>query len=121
MTAETIFSGYDKKISTLGLQLREFLFSQLPGIYEEVDVSANILSYNYGAGYKNVICVIIPSKKGIKLGFNRGSELPDPGKLLTGTGKVHRFMEIRSADDLVNPALKILLAAACSSHQKRIT
>jgi hypothetical protein len=95
-------SMYEEKIATIGLQLRDFLFSQLKDVNEEADATANIISFNYGKGYKNIICVILPSKKGIKLGFYKGSELPYPEKLLTGTGKLHRFIEIKSAEDLNN-------------------
>ena len=119
MTAEEILSRYEEKITTLGLQLRDFLFSELKGINEEVDTTANIISFNYGKGYKNIICVIIPSKKGIKLGFYKGSELPDPEKLLTGTGKVHRFVEIKSVQDINNPALKRLLKEAVAAYTIR--
>ena len=119
MTAEEILSRYEEKIAQLGLQLRVFLFSELKGINEEADATANIISFNYGKGYKNIICVIIPSKKGIKLGFYKGSELPDPEKLLTGTGKVHRFVEIKSAHDINNPALKRLLKEAVAAYTIR--
>ena len=119
MTAEEILSRYEEKITTLGLQLRDFLFSELKGINEEVDATANIISFNYGKGYKNIICVIIPSKKGIKLGFYKGSELSDPEKLLTGTGKVHRFVEIKSVQDINNPALKRLLKEAVAAYTIR--
>lgn len=121
MTAEEILSGYDEKIATIGLRVRDFLFSQLKDINEEADATANIISFNYGKGYKNVICVILPSKKGIKLGFYKGSELPDPENLLTGTGKVHRFIEIKSAEDLNNPALKHLLKEAVAAYAFRKT
>ena len=121
MTAENILSGYEEKIAALGLQLREFLFSELKDINEEADPTANIIGYNYGKGYKNLICVILPSKKGIKLGFYKGSELPDPGKLLKGTGKVHRFVEIKSSPDMNNPALKNLLKEAVAAYTIRKT
>ncbi len=121
MTAENILSVYEEKIAALGLQLREFLFSELKDIKEEVDATANIIGYNYGKGYKNLICVILPSKKGIKLGFYKGSELPDPGKLLKGTGKVHRFVEIKSSQDMNNPALKRLLKEAVAAYTIRKT
>ena len=119
MTAEKILSGYEEKIAALGLQLREFLFSELKDVNEEADATANIIGYNYGKGYKNLICVILPSRKGIKLGFYKGSELPDPAKLLTGTGKVHRFVEIKSSQDIHDPALKRLLKQALAAHTTR--
>ena len=119
MTAEEILSRYEEKIATRGLRLRDFLFSELKGINEEVDATANIISFNYGKGYKNIICVILLSKKGIKLGFYKGSELPDPEKLLTGTGKVHRFVEIKSVRDINSPALKHLLKEAVTAYTIR--
>jgi hypothetical protein len=119
MTVEFFLSGYDEKIKTIAGNLRGFLFSHLPGIREEVDQPARIISYNYGPGYKNIICVIIFSKKGVKLGFYKGSELPDPGKLLTGTGKVHRYVVIKSVETLDDPALINLLAMAVEAYRKR--
>lgn len=115
-----IVAKYNIGISTLAQQLRGFLLEQLPAINEEIDLPANMASYNYGFGYKNAICVIIPSKKGLKLGFNRGSALPDPEKLLTGTGKVHRYVVINTAADFNKPAVKQLLVEALLAHQQRV-
>jgi len=120
VSVESILLQYVQKISVLGFQLRDFLFSVLKDIQEEADDSSNIISYNYGKGYSNIICTIIPSKKGIKLGFYKGSELPDPDKLLTGSGKVHKFVEIKSKSDLSNPALLKLVQEAVKAYHKRI-
>ena len=110
---------YDKSVSSLGLQLREFLLAQLEGCIEMPDQAANIIGYGYGTGYIDLVCTIIPSKKGIKLGFNRGSELPDPGKLLTGSGKVHRYVEIKSENDIRSTAIKELIREAIKAWKIR--
>jgi len=110
---------YDKSVSSLGLQLREFLLAQLEGCIEMPDQAANIIGYGYGTGYIDLVCTIIPSKKGIKLGFNRGSELPDPGKLLTGSGKVHRYVEIKSETDIRSTAIKELIREAIKAWKIR--
>jgi hypothetical protein len=81
---------------------------------------AHLIGYGYGPGYKEMICTIIPSKKGIKLGFYKGSELPDPETLLTGSGKVHRHVVINSDQDLKKLALKKLLSEAVKAYQKRM-
>jgi hypothetical protein len=120
ITATSMLGKYDSKIADLGFRVREFLFQELKDIVEYPDSAANIIGYGYGPGYKETICTIIPSKKGIKLGFYKGSELPDPKKLLTGTGKVHRHVEIKSEEDLSNPALKKLVASAFKSYTKRL-
>lgn len=118
-TSEKILSKYDDKISALGYQLRDFLLKNLDNISEQADESASIIGFNYGTGYKDLICTIIPSKKGVKLGFYKGSELQDPAKLLTGSGKVHKFVEINSVKDISNPALRELLRAAIEAWQNR--
>src|SRR4051812_31309805 len=87
-------SQYDELVYTHALQLREILFANLPGIIEQLDVPAKMVAYCYGQKYSELICVIIPSKKGLKLGFNQGSKLPDPTGLLQGTGKISRYVEI---------------------------
>ena len=83
-TPENILSKYSDDVSTLGLELRTFLLERLGDINEQADEAAGIIGYNYGTGYKDLICTIMPSTQGIKLGFYKGTELPDPAKLLTG-------------------------------------
>ena len=116
---EEILMMYDNSISSLGLQLRGFLLKQLKGCIEIPDKSSNIIAYGFGTGYIDLICTIIPSKKGIKLGFNRGSELPDPEKLLTGSGKVHRYVEIKSPGDTQKPAIAALLREGIKAWKVR--
>lgn len=118
-SSQNILSKYEEKISTLGFQLRDFLMKNIDNIIEQPDEAANIIGFNYGTGYKDLICTIIPSKKGMKLGFYKGSELPDPAKILTGSGKVHKYVEINSTEDISNPALKKLLTDAIKAHQNR--
>ena len=117
---EQIFMKYDAPVRDLALVLREFLLKQLKGVTEQVDVPANMVAYGYGPGYKDMICTMIPSKKGVKLGFYKGSELPDPAKLLAGSGKLHKYVEIKSGADVKSPALKALLSEALKAYKERI-
>lgn len=117
---EGILLKYEDKISELGFALRDFLIKELKGIIETPDIKANIIGYGYGPGYIDSICVIIPSKKRIKLGFNRGAELPDSEKILTGTGKVHKYAEIKSIEDIKSKALKNLLKEGVKAYKKRM-
>ena len=118
-TAEAILAKYNESISTLGFQLREFLLSSLKDCTEIPDLSGNIIHFGYGPGYKDTVCTLIPSRKGIKLGFYRGSELPDPEKLLTGSGKLHRYVEINSEKDIRSRAVKQLVKEAIKSWKTR--
>jgi hypothetical protein len=119
MTVEDILSRFDEKTVGLAARLRKFLLKELKGVMEIPDNSANLVGYGYGTGYKDLICTILLSRQGVKLGLNRGSELPDPKELLTGTGKVHRYVEIKTEEDISNPALKKLLTDALKAYEQR--
>lgn len=115
-----IFLGnYDKQIVSLAMKLREIIASYLPEINEQVDLPARMIAYTYGKKYSDMICTIIPSKKGIKLGFNRGVDLPDPEKMLEGTGKISRYVRIESDTQILSPAIETLLLNALELYKKR--
>ena len=85
---EEFLSKYDKEVYNNAMELRKLLLENLPNIIEQLDIPAKMIAYCYGQKYSELVCVIIPSKKGLKLGFNQGTTLPDPEKLLEGTGKI---------------------------------
>jgi hypothetical protein len=68
-----------------------------------------------------MVCTIIPSKGGVKLGLAYSVNFPDPAGLLEGAGKVHRHIRFTSAADLrraaIAPLLKTTLAA-CRERMK---
>jgi len=91
----------------------------MPGVRETVDRSAGIIGYGFGAGYRDMVCTIIPSKTGVKLGIVQGAELADDSGLLQGTGKRHRHVSFTKISDLNQPGLRPLLALALTAWQAR--
>lgn len=119
MKAIDILKNYDEHILRLGIASDALLRKHLKGVVEYPDASAKVIGYGYGPGYKDTLCALILSKKMIKIGFYKGSELDDPAGLLKGSGKVHRYVEIIAETDLKQPALKALLAAALKAYRER--
>lgn len=117
---DAFLSQYNDEVVTHALVLRTILSANLPGIIEQVDVPAKMIAYCYGQKYIEMICTMIPSKKGLKLGFNRGVDLPDPEKMLEGSGKISRYVEIRSAEQIISAAIKKLLVNALLAYNERI-
>lgn len=103
---ETFLLSYNETVFKNALILREVLLNNLPDIIEEIDRPARMIAYCYGQKYDELICIIIPSKKGLKLGFNRGVELPDPNKLLQGNEKISRYIEIKSEEQIKSATKK---------------
>ena len=117
--ADAFLAAYSDTVRELACAARAALGKALPGSMEGVDRSAKLLSYSYGPGYKGLVCTLLLSKTGVKLGIFRGSELPDPTGLLQGAGKVHRHVQLRSLADLERPELQRLLAAALAAFRER--
>jgi hypothetical protein len=66
-------------------------------------------------GYEGVL-VIRGTASGVDLYFNRGKELADPEKLLRGSGKLVRFIQLEGARTLARPAVKRLIEEAISRN-----
>ena len=122
MTAEVndFFSGYDTEVYAAAMKLRKLILAELPGITEQIDLPARMVAYCYGQKYIEMICTLIPSKKGLKLGFNRGVDLPDPNRLLEGTGKISRYVHIKPNTAINFPAMTQLLAFALKAYKNRM-
>ena len=84
--------------------------------------TANELAYDYNnsivIGYSPTdrgidgIVAISARATGVALYFNQGHQLPDPKKLLLGSGKQTRFIQVDAAGQLVHPDVEAMIAAA---------
>ncbi len=84
--------------------------------------TANELAYDYSSffviGYSPTehgidgIVTIAARADRVDLYFSHGPQLPDPKKLLMGSGKQTRFIRLESARQLAHPDVKAFIAAA---------
>lgn len=114
---ESILSNVDPALQDLAREIRALIYRMMPHVVEVV--WARQKNAGYGTGPKKMsehFCWIAPFQRHVLLGFNYGSELPDPTHLLEGTGKLFRHVKLRSPDELSNPALHTLLEVA-SKHR----
>ncbi len=116
---ETFLAPYPPEVRDIAVAAKSFLEGAIPGAAETLDGSAKIIGYGYAPGYKGLICTLILSRAGVKLGIVRGSELPDPKGLMRGSGKVHRHVQLQSVADLKKPGLRSLLKAAVAAWKQR--
>lgn len=118
---ESFLAQYDEQVFTNALKLRAIILAGLPDITEQLDLPAKMIAYCYGQKYSELICVIIPSKKGLKLGFNRGVELQDPDKLLKGSGKVSRYLEFKAGEVISIADIKLFLKDALKLYKNTLS
>lgn len=51
------------------MKARQMIIDTVPDLLEMVDRRARVIGYGFGASYKDLICTIILSKSGAKLGI----------------------------------------------------
>jgi hypothetical protein len=110
-------ASYPPDVRDVALELRAQVLETIPGTREMLDRPARIVGYGFGTGYRDLICTIIPSKTGVKLGIAGGADLPDPNGLLHGAGKRHRYVAFGAPADVKTPGLKRLLEAAIAARK----
>jgi hypothetical protein len=116
---DRFLARYPEPVRDTTLAARQLLARMLPRAEESLDEAARLIGYAYGPGYKGVVCTLILSQTGVKLGIVRGAELPDPQHVLSGGGKVHRHVQLREAADLGRPGLVQLLEDALAVWRRR--
>jgi hypothetical protein len=114
-----LLAGFAPEVRNLALAARAFVLEMTPDISERVDVKARMIGYSYGPKYADMVGMIMPTKAGVNLGIAYAMELPDPKKLLEGTGKLHRHVKLKSMSDLESAALKALLTASIAATVRR--
>jgi hypothetical protein len=118
-TVETLLGSYPADVQALAASARQLIRRLLPNVAEKADTTAPVIAYGYGAGYRGMVCTLILSKSGVKLGLVRGGELADPHGLLGGSGKVHRHIALRKPADLRRPGVSDLVKATHAAWRKR--
>ena len=116
---EAILAAYPQHVQAIAVAVRKLIFATLPQPLEMIEASPKIVGYGFGHRYADLVCSLIPSKTGVKLGLAYGASLPDPTGLLEGEGKVHRHIAFRSAADVKKPGVKALLKSALAAQQSR--
>ena len=94
--------------------MRKALRNRLPTANELVWDNYNFFVVGYSATERpsDSIVSIAAAANGVGLSFYRGATLPDPQKILLGSGSQNRFLRFESAKTLALPDVAALIDAA---------
>lgn len=107
-------AAYDPHVSSLALALRDMVLEEAPEAIESIAKGyAVAIGFSFtGKPMKDGFCHVVTYSSYVNLGFNHGAQLPDPARILAGTGKSIRHIRIRNHDDLERPVIRRYLQAA---------
>jgi hypothetical protein len=118
--AETQLAGFiskfDRKHQLRIRAVRKALRRRLAAANELVYDNYNFFVIGYSSTERPSDCVVslVAGGNGVALSFYRGATLPDPRKLLLGSGRQNRFVRLESAAILTRPEVEALIDAAIS-------
>jgi hypothetical protein len=107
---------FDAKNQFLIRAVRAALRRRFPAANELVYDNYNFFVIGYGGSLRPSDCFvsIAAAAKGVSLCFLHGAKLPDPKKVLRGSGRQTRSVRIPSADLLAQPEIATLLLVAAA-------
>jgi Domain of unknown function (DU1801). len=105
---------FEPKDQTLIRAVRKALRRRFPTAYELAYDNYNFFVIGYGPTERPSDCIVsmAAGASGVGLCFLHGARIPDPHKILLGSGKQTRFIRIESVDVLARPEVEALVAAA---------
>jgi len=105
--------AYDRPISDLALALREVVLEEAPHASESIyQVYTVAIWFGFSGKMKDMFCYIAANARHVNLGFPRGAALPDPNRVLEGTGKTMRHIKFASERELERPFVRRYIQAA---------
>src|SRR5271155_3641267 len=104
---------FDSKNAALIRSVRKALRKRLPTANELVYDNYNFFVIGYCSTERPSDCIlsIAAGANGVGLSFYHGATLPDPHKLLLGSGSQNRFVRIESVATLMRTEVDELIAA----------
>lgn len=110
---------FDRRNQRLIRVVRGALRRRLPTAHELVYDNYNffVIGYSPTERPSDAILSLTAGASGIGLCFIRGATLPDPQRILLGSGRQTRFIRLDSAGDLKRPEVDALVSAAIA-HAK---
>jgi hypothetical protein len=116
---EGFIDKFDSKNAALIRSVRKALRKRLPTANELVYDNYNFFVIGYSSTGRPSDCLVsvAAAANGVGLSFYYGATLPDPHRLLLGSGSQNRFIRLESAATLARPEVEELIAAAIAQGE----
>lgn len=122
-TPEAIVRGFiakfDPEHRVLIRAVRNALRKRFPTAYELAYDNYNFLVLGYSPTERpsDAVVSMAAGANGVGVCFIRGATLPDPKRVLLGSGKQTRFIRVPSVEVLARPEVKALFGAAAAQSR----
>ncbi len=103
----------EQEVIDLFSDLRQYILELYPDSNELLyHTHALTAVFSISDKLSDAFCMLPIYTNHLNLGFNKGTLLKDPNKLLTGTGNLIRHIDVKKTSDYRNPKVKALIKEA---------
>jgi hypothetical protein len=103
----------EQEVIELFSDLRQYILELYPDSNELLyHTHALTAVFSISDKLSDAFCMLPIYTNHLNLGFNKGTLLKDPNKLLTGTGNLIRHIDVKKPGDYRNPKVKALIKEA---------
>jgi hypothetical protein len=103
----------DQEVIDLFKDLREYILELYPDCNELIyHTHALTAVFSISDKLSDAFCMLPIYTNHLNLGFNKGTLLKDPNKLLKGTGNLIRHIDAKKTNDYRNPKVEALIQEA---------
>jgi hypothetical protein len=119
---EKALSGRDADLKKLYLKVHALVLKTLPGVKYIIDLKDGTMGYGahqYGASGWGIAALACHARW-VNLGFLNGARLPDPARILEGSGKNVRHVKIHSEAALRERSRAVRALILASAEPSRV-
>jgi hypothetical protein len=113
---EKLLAAHPPEQRTIEQALRSAIRREFPGAIEQVDFGNRLIAFGRSMRMRGLLFAIIAHQSWVNLQLADGAELPDPDRLIEGTGKRIRHVKIRSIADASSPRVVAIIRAQVAAR-----
>lgn len=115
VTPEQFLADYPEAIREIARELMKLVRETVSGVDERVYLGWRLVGYRH----RSYFCCVSPLEDRVRIGFERGIELPDPHGILEGEGTQMRWITVAAKSAIKKQKLREMIALAASHDETR--
>src|SRR5262249_46937757 len=119
VSVEEFLGTIGPEVRALVERLRRLGHAAAPGAVERAYPGWGVIRYLTSERYADRVAYLSPGRDYVNLGFDRAVDLPDPKRLLVGTGARMRHIRIQVSGPFVHEDYLAMIEAAFAEQKAR--
>ena len=113
---DRLLAEHSPELQAIERALRASIEDVFPGVVVQVDFGNKLIAFGRSMKMRGLLFAIIAHQTWVNLQLADGADLPDPDRLIEGTGKRIRHVKIRTVEAASAPAVVAIIRAQLAAR-----